>query len=109
MKNHTELSLQASDYTILLVDDNANNLAPIGDLLRHEGFKVLVAMDGMTALKRAQRAQPQLILLDVMMPGIDGFETCRRLKSQADTRGIPIIFMTAPHFRHDFEVLSLFH
>ena len=51
MKDQTELSLKADEFTILLVDDNANNLAPIGDLLRQQGFKVLVARDGITAIK----------------------------------------------------------
>ncbi len=101
MNNREAFSLKTDECTILLVDDNANNLAPIGDFLRHEGFKVLVAMDGLTAIKRAQLASPQLILLDIMMPGIDGFETCRRLKSNPDTHGIPTIFMTALHSEED--------
>ncbi|MCZ0900324.1 response regulator, partial [Microcoleus sp. HI-ES] len=59
------------------------------------GFKVLVARDGQSALQKVEYAAPDLILLDVLMPGIDGFETCRRLKANDSTRDIPVIFMTA--------------
>lgn len=80
---------------ILIVDDNHTNLAVLFEFLTNSGFKVLVAQDGESALQKAQFANPDLILLDVMMPGIDGFETCRRLKTKASTRNIPVIFMTA--------------
>ena len=81
--------------TILIVDDMPTNLQVLTDLLVEEGFEVLVATDGESALEQASYAQPDIILLDVMMPGIDGFETCRRLKSQPDTLNIPVIFMTS--------------
>ncbi|NER27975.1 MAG: response regulator, partial [Symploca sp. SIO1C4] len=80
---------------ILIVDDNHTNLGVLFDFLTNSGFKVLVAQDGESALQKAQLANPDLILLDVMMPGIDGFETCRRLKAKPSTRHIPVIFMTA--------------
>ena len=80
---------------VLVVDDNRINLSSISNVLREYGFKVFTAMDGETALKRATRINPHLILLDVMMPGIDGFETCRRLKATPALQEIPIIFMTA--------------
>ena len=81
--------------TLLIVDDNPNNLKMLSDYLEGEGFKTLVARDGELAVKRARYAQPDLILLDVVMPDIDGFETCRRLKADEETRDIPVIFMTA--------------
>ena len=81
--------------TILIVDDNPTNLRLISMYLQQRGFELLTARDGTSALQRAQYVHPDLILLDVMMPGIDGFETCRRLQAQATTQDIPVIFMTA--------------
>jgi diguanylate cyclase (GGDEF)-like protein/PAS domain S-box-containing protein len=81
--------------TILIVDDVPANQAVAVDFLEDNGFRVTVAQDGEEGLERAQLVQPDLILLDVMMPGIDGFETCRRLKMIENTRDIPVIFMTA--------------
>jgi two-component system sensor histidine kinase/response regulator len=81
--------------TILVVDDNPTNLSLLFDLLSNQGFKVLVATDGEGAIAQVGYVKPDLVLLDVMMPGIDGFETCRRLKSNHLTQDIPIIFMTA--------------
>ena len=82
-------------YSILVVDDNPNNLAVLSDFLGDLGFEILVARDGESALQKVEYALPDLILLDVMMPGIDGFETCRQLQSQSHTQAIPVIFMTA--------------
>lgn len=80
---------------ILVVDDTPTNLEVLFDLLGNSGFRVLVAEDGESAIDKANYAHPDLILLDVLMPGIDGFETCRRLKANEATREIPIIFLTA--------------
>ena len=80
---------------ILVVDDDANNLAVVRDCLVAFNYTVLVAEDGESAIKRADYARPDLILLDIMMPGIDGYETCRRLKALQGTRDIPVLFMTA--------------
>ncbi|MDX2254063.1 MAG: hybrid sensor histidine kinase/response regulator [Pseudanabaenaceae cyanobacterium bins.39] len=80
---------------VLVVDDNPTNLGVLVTLLRHVGLRVLVATDGESAIEQVAYTQPDLILLDVMMPGIDGFETCQRLKSNPQTASIPIIFMTA--------------
>jgi len=80
---------------ILIVDDNQTNLDVLFELLRNYGFKVLVALDGESAIEQTEYIHPDLILLDIMMPGIDGFETCRRLKADPPTRDIPIIFMSA--------------
>jgi two-component system sensor histidine kinase/response regulator len=81
--------------TVLVVDDNPNNLSVLVSLLREFGYKPLIAEDGESAIAQIPYARPDIILLDVMMPGIDGFETCKRLKANPDTVEIPIIFMTA--------------
>ena len=81
--------------TILIVDDTWPTLDLILTHLTHCGFKVLTAQDGMRAISQAEHAQPDLILMDVMMPGVDGFETCRSLKESELTRDIPVIFMTS--------------
>ena len=83
------------DHNILIVDDNPTNLAVIVDYLEDSGLTILVSQDGESSLKRAKYAQPSIILLDVLMPGIDGYETCRLLKQDSETNDIPIIFMTA--------------
>ncbi len=80
---------------VLAVDDNPANLGLLFDVLDDVGFEVLVSQSGESALKRAETTQPDILLLDVMMPGIDGFETCRQLKANEATRHIPVIFMTA--------------
>ena len=80
---------------LLLVDDNPTNLQVLYQTLENTGCKLLVAKNGETALSIAQKASPDLILLDIMMPGIDGFEVCRRLKDSPDTANIPVIFLSA--------------
>lgn len=82
------------NHTLLVVDDNPANLSVIVEYLSEFGFEVIVARNGEKALELAKSAKPDLILLDIMLPGIDGFETCRRLKSDDETRNILIIFMT---------------
>ncbi|KPA19378.1 LuxR family transcriptional regulator, partial [Candidatus Magnetomorum sp. HK-1] len=81
--------------SVLIVDDNLSNLKLLIEYLNHSGLKVLIARDGKEAIQRAQKTLPDLILLDVMMPGLNGFETCEQLKSMPETIDIPIIFMTA--------------
>jgi two-component system sensor histidine kinase/response regulator len=80
---------------LLIVDDSLENLKLLCDFLRGSGFSVSVAENGEVALEQVNKARPDLILLDVVMPGIDGFETCRRLKENEETKDIPVIFMTA--------------
>ena len=87
--------MDPSPANILIVDDIEDNLEILGDLLKFDGYNVQTARSGVSALKRVQEAHPDLILLDVIMPGLDGFETCRRLKSCPTTQDIPVIFMTA--------------
>jgi signal transduction histidine kinase len=89
------MSAAAHKSTILVVDDTVDNLALMSSLLQHD-YRVKVAVDGLKALKVARSASPpDLILLDIMMPGMDGFEVCRRLKGDPATEAIPVIFLTA--------------
>jgi DNA-binding response OmpR family regulator/DNA-binding CsgD family transcriptional regulator len=81
--------------TVMIVDDTPANLALLSDALVEQGYRVLVATDGYSALEQLELIRPDLILLDGMMPGIDGFETCRRIKANPVTATIPILFMTA--------------
>lgn len=80
---------------VLIVDDLPDNLALLSDALEQVGHMVLVALDGTTALERMNRLKPDIVLLDAMMPGIDGFETCRRIKANAEFEDVPVVFMTA--------------
>jgi len=79
---------------VLIVDDVPDNVAPLHDALDEAGYTVLVALDGEGALRRAAQARPDVILLDALMPGLDGFEVARRLKADPATAPIPILFMT---------------
>ena len=81
--------------TVLVVDDKPANIRLLFAALRDSGLRVLAARNGEGALEQAALARPDLILLDALMPGLDGFETCRRLKQEEATRRIPVIFMTA--------------
>ncbi|MEH2440254.1 hybrid sensor histidine kinase/response regulator [Nostoc sp.] len=83
------------DSLILVVDDTTTNLEIVFNILTNFGFKVATENDGARAIKQAENRLPDLILLDVMMPGLDGFETCQRLKENLATCDIPVIFMTA--------------
>lgn len=78
----------------LIVDDVPENLALLSDALSEAGYTVLVATDGLSALERLQMVVPDIILLDAVMPGIDGFETCRRIKQIEAVRHVPVMFMT---------------
>lgn len=79
---------------VLIVDDAPDNLSMLHDTLDETGYTVLVALNGEAALARAKQAHPDVVLLDALMPGMDGFEVARRLKADPDTAHIPIIFMT---------------
>ncbi len=84
-----------SKQTVLIVDDTPANLGVLVEYLTAAGYRTLIAEDGEDALEQVGHALPDIILLDVMMPGLDGFETCRRLKADEATRDIPVLFMTA--------------
>ncbi|SFU40476.1 response regulator [Pseudoduganella namucuonensis] len=81
-------------HLVLIVDDVPENLAVLHDALDESGFTVLVANSGPAAIARASEVVPDIILLDAVMPGMDGFEVCRQLRAQIATRHIPVIFMT---------------
>ncbi|HSI85028.1 MAG: PP2C family protein-serine/threonine phosphatase [Candidatus Methylacidiphilales bacterium] len=80
---------------ILVVDDVAKNIQVVGTMLRAEGYEVMAVTSGAKALERVKTQRPDLILLDLMMPEMDGFEVCRRLKADPTTREIPVVFLTA--------------
>ena len=83
------------DANVLLVDDLPENLRVLKQSLEQDGLEISVASSGESAIKVAQNGHPDLILLDVQMPGMNGFETCRELKTDPDTSDIPVIFVTA--------------
>jgi DNA-binding response OmpR family regulator/DNA-binding CsgD family transcriptional regulator len=85
---------RTSSDLVLIVDDVPDNLSLLHDALDEAGYTVLVATNGESALQRAAQTVPDVVLLDAVMPGMDGFEVARRLKAQPDTAHIPIIFMT---------------
>ena len=88
-------------FLILVVDDIAENLEVVGDMLERAGYGVTFAISGKQAVDRVKMAQPDLILLDLMMPEIDGLEVCKLLKADANLAEIPIIFLTASHERRN--------
>lgn len=93
--NNTLTEREIAEDKILLVDDNPTNLQLLLQTLNGRGYKLLVAKNGESALKIAQKNKPALILLDIMMPGIDGYEVCRQLKTDQETNGITVIFLSA--------------
>ena len=94
--------------SVLIVDDVPENLSVLSTALDEAGYMVLVATDGYTALDRLRHIYPDVVLLDAVMPGMDGFETCRKIKENPETRDIPVIFMTglteSAHVVRGFEV-----
>jgi DNA-binding response OmpR family regulator len=88
-------AMQLPRDTVLLVDDNLSNLKVLLGVLQAQGLAVAVARSGAEALERLRHLTPDLILLDVLMPSLNGFDTCRRIKAQPRTADIPILFMTA--------------
>ncbi|MEM7034090.1 MAG: response regulator, partial [Chloroflexota bacterium] len=87
--------MNAKGKTVLIIDDHPTNLSVIAEFLENEGFEIMVAQDGKQGMEQAYLGQPDIILLDVMMPEIDGFETCHLLKQDERTKTIPVIFLTA--------------
>ena len=96
MQNHKmDQENKNRDKTILLVDDTPENLQLLSTLLAKEGFDISVAVNGAEALKIVTRLKPDMILLDIMMPEMDGYEVCERIKAQEELKEIPIIFVSA--------------
>src|ERR1044072_8102899 len=79
--------------TLLVVDDPPETLGFLTDTLDHAGFTVLIATDGESALRLLDQITPDLVLMDAVMPGLNGFETCRRMKRDRMLGGLPVIFM----------------
>jgi diguanylate cyclase (GGDEF)-like protein len=88
-------NLESSHANILIVDDVEDNLEILGDLLTFDGYHVQTAQSGEGALTLVQESRPDLILLDILMPGMDGFEVCNRLKADENTKDIPVIFVSS--------------
>ena len=86
---------QKKDDRILIVDDTPRNIQVLGTILKEQGYQINVAQNGLQALDVVTKVTPDIILLDVMMPELDGFETCKRLKEDPNTAEIPVIFLTA--------------
>jgi len=93
MRNESKLSHDPPD--ILIVDDRPDNLKVLGDILKSEGYKVRPVTSGAFALQVAEKEKPDLVLLDIMMPGLDGFEVCACLKADPGLMDIPVIFISA--------------
>jgi two-component system sensor histidine kinase/response regulator len=93
--NASNTNAQSPKPRILVVDDVVQNLQVVGTMLRHEGYEIMPASSGSQALERMQVRAPDLILLDLMMPEMDGLQVCRRIKTDPRTEQIPIIFLTA--------------
>jgi len=90
-----ENDIQKSIPTVLVVDDNPKNVQIIALLLNELKYKIIIAVNGKSAIDLVERVRPDLILLDVMMPGMDGFEACQIIKTKAENENIPVIFITA--------------
>ncbi|MCI5211110.1 MAG: response regulator [Candidatus Electrothrix sp. ATG2] len=89
LKNHDKTQL------VLIVDDIPKNLQVLGSVLKKEGYRIAFAQSGESALEYVAENKPDLILMDIMMPGMDGYEVCKRLKREPETEDIPVIFVTA--------------
>lgn len=86
---------------VLIVDDTPENIQLLGTILRSNGYQIIVAQDGLQVFDAIERVRPDLILLDVMMPKIDGFAVCKKLKADENTQDIPVIFLTAKNEMED--------
>ena len=105
--------MEKLQHTILLIDDELNSRKLVKLLLEREGYKALTAANGQEGLLLAKVHQPSLILLDVIMPKMNGFETLRRLRDDQDTTHIPVVMVTAKGTEHDiaasFRLGAVFH
>ena len=114
MKN--DIELKSKKPYILIVDDEPFNLMILSKILNNEGYETLTASDGFEALRISEQEKPDIILLDIMMSGIDGYEVCRRLKENTNLKAISVIFISSlnesklPSFKPDIllELVSEF-
>jgi len=88
------MKIDVNNARILIVDDTPKNIQLLGSILKSEGYQLNIAQNGLQALDLVKKVKPDLILLDVMMPELDGHETCKRLKGSNETEEIPVIFLT---------------
>jgi CheY-like chemotaxis protein len=95
--------MTAAQKTVMLVEDNPHNRKIFSGMLAHAGFRVIEAEDGYQALEKVKTEKPDLILMDLSIPGVDGWEVTRRLKSLEHSKSIPIIALTAHAMRGDEE------
>lgn len=95
MNSQNTMVADKSQASLLIVDDNPNNIQLLKAILSLSGYRLIVAKDGVQALESVKSFLPDLIILDIMMPEMDGFEACQRLKENPETQNIPIIFLTA--------------
>jgi two-component system, OmpR family, phosphate regulon response regulator PhoB len=79
----------------LIIEDDASFMRYLNHILEREGYEVIGATNGLTGLRKAREENPSLLILDVMLPGLDGFEVCHRLRAEASTNGLPIIMLSA--------------
>ena len=93
--------MKKSNVHILVVDDNKENLKVVGNFLNEEGYKIAFSLNGEEALKLLKKNKFDLILLDIMMPEMDGFEVCNRIKADEELKNVPIIFLTAKSSSED--------
>lgn len=93
--NNCNMNMDNTNYTLLLVDDNSLNVELLGEILSQQGYVVGCAYSGYGALEMARTLRPDLIILDIAMPAIDGFEVFSILKSDPDTQDIPVVFVTS--------------
>ncbi|MEI7891685.1 MAG: hybrid sensor histidine kinase/response regulator [Myxococcales bacterium] len=89
------MTIDSTQATIMIIDDEPDNLNVLGEMLRHEGWEVRAFPRGEMALAAAREELPDLVLLDIRMPGVDGYEVCRRFKADERLRSIPVIFLSA--------------
>lgn len=106
-----EMALEGAKFVscakILVIDDNHDNLALIEGILECEGYDVVCAEDGIAGLAAANDQRPDCVILDIQMPGLDGFEICRRLKADSLTQAIPVLFLSAKHLDEESVVRGL--
>ena len=88
---------------VLIIDDDNLLVDILKETLTHEGFAVCAAHDGLTGIECMITEEPDLVLLDIMMPGIDGFEVCRKLKESPSTASLPIVFISAKNTQEDID------
>ena len=86
---------QSLTPTVLIVDDNSTNIKVIAITLRSQDYKLVIATNGNNAVEMVEKTRPDLVLLDIMMPGMDGYEVCKIIKSKKENENIPVLFLTA--------------